>query len=134
MPIVTVYDTLGEDGVKHSLLQTRPKAVYCDHHLLPSLVNPLREAKDVRYIIYNGNGNPNQEKVNPEHIQKLESEFGYLRVLSIDQLRQLGQENPVDPVPPQPEDLCCIMYTSGSTGPPKGVPIKHKAVVAASKC
>ena len=40
----------------------------------------------------------------------------------------------VDPVPPAPEDLCCIMYTSGSTGPPKGVPLKHKAVLAASTC
>ena len=34
---------------------------------------------------------------------------------------------------PEPEDLCCIMYTSGSTGNPKGVILSHKNIVAASK-
>lgn len=128
MPIATAYDTLGEEGVKHSLVQTRAKVIYCDPHLLPTLINPLKEAKEIKYVVYNSD-----TEVKQEHISKLKELYDYLTILSFDEIRQLGQSNPVDPIVPQPEDLCCIMYTSGSTGPPKGVPVKHKAVVAASK-
>lgn len=128
MPIATAYDTLGEEGVKHSLIQTGAKAVYCDPQLLGSLVNPLKEATGVKYVIYNSVGEFKQSDVD-----KLKENSDYLTIVSFDELRQLGKDNPVDPVPPDPEDLCCIMYTSGSTGPPKGVPIKHKSVLAASK-
>ena len=127
MPIATAYDTLGEEGLKHSLVQTRAKAIYCDAQLLPTLINPLKAAKEIHYVVYNGD-----MEVKQEHIDKLKSTFDYLTVLSFEELRQLGEKNPVDAVPPEPEDLCCIMYTSGSTGPPKGVPMKHKAVIAAS--
>lgn len=125
MPIATAYDTLGEEGLKHSLVQTEAKAIYCDPHLLKTLINPLKEAKEIRYVIYN-----TEAEVKQEDIDKLKSAFDYLTILSFDELRQNGESNPVDPVPPQPEDLCCIMYTSGSTGTPKGVPIKHSAVLA----
>lgn len=126
MPIATAYDTLGEVGLKHSLVQTQAKAIYCDPQLLPTLVKPLQEAKDIKYVIYNSDG-----EVKQEHISKLKDAHNHLTVLSFEELRKLGEENPADPVPPEPEDLCCIMYTSGSTGTPKGVPLKHKAVVAA---
>ncbi|KAI4213549.1 MAG: hypothetical protein LQ351_003773 [Letrouitia transgressa] len=126
MPIATAYDTLGEEGVKHSLIQTEAKAVYCDPQLLGGLVNPLKEATGVKYVIYNSVG-----EVKQADVDKLKESLDYLTIISFDELRQLGKDNPVDPVPPDPEDLCCIMYTSGSTGPPKGVPIKHKAVLAA---
>ncbi|KAL8917415.1 MAG: hypothetical protein Q9208_007970 [Pyrenodesmia sp. 3 TL-2023] len=125
IPIVTAYDTLGEEGLKHSLVQTQSKAIYCDPQLLPTLINPLKAAKDVKHVIYNSEG-----EVNQENIDKLKSTFDYLTVRSFDELRQAGKDSPEDPVPPESEDLCCIMYTSGSTGPPKGVPIKHKAVLA----
>ena len=127
MPIATAYDTLGEEGVKHSLIQTQSKAIYCNPDLLKSLINPLQEAKDVKFVIYNSD-----DEVKQEDIENLKSTHGHLTVVSFDELRKMGENNPVDPVPPKPDDLCCIMYTSGSTGPPKGVPIKHKAVLAAS--
>ncbi|KAI0997501.1 Long-chain-fatty-acid--CoA ligase 1 [Podosphaera aphanis] len=126
MPIVTAYDTLGEDGLKHSLVATKAKAIFLDPHLLPTLMNPLKEATDIKFIIWNS-----QNEVNQENIDKLKEAYEYLTILSLEELRQLGESNPVAPVRPSPEDLCCIMYTSGSTGTPKGVPIKHKAVVAA---
>ncbi|KAI9729737.1 MAG: long-chain fatty acid-CoA ligase [Cirrosporium novae-zelandiae] len=126
MPIVTAYDTLGEDGLKHSLVQTSAKAIFCEPHLLPVLINPLKEAKEMKIIIYN-----TSEDVKQENIDKLKSTHEGLTIMSFEELRKLGEDNPVDPVPPSRDDLCCIMYTSGSTGPPKGVPLKHKAVLAA---
>jgi long-chain acyl-CoA synthetase len=128
MPIVTAYDTLGEEGLKHSLVATGAKAIFLDPHLLMTLINPLKEAKEIRYVIWNSD---NQAK--PENIEKLKKAHDRLTILSIEELRQMGKANPVDPVPPKPEDLCCIMYTSGSTGTPKGVPLKHSNVVAAGK-
>lgn len=126
MPIVTAYDTLGEEGLKHSLVATKAKAIFLDPHLLPSLINPLKEASEIKYVIWNS-----QNDVKQENIAALKKAHDHLTILSFEELRKLGEDNPVEMVPPAPEDLCCIMYTSGSTGPPKGVPLKHKAVVAA---
>ena len=128
MPIATAYDTLGEEGLKHSLVQTEAKAIYCDPHLLPTLIAPLKDAKEIKYVIYN-----NADDVKQENIDKLKAAHEHLTILSFEDLRKLGEDNLVDPVPPGREDLCCIMYTSGSTGTPKGVPLKHKNVLASSK-
>lgn len=113
--------------MKHSLIQTESSAIFLDPVLLRSLDNVLKDVKSIKYVIYNTDQEPNEED-----LKKIKSDFSYLNILSIEELRKLGVENPVDPVPPAPEDLCCIMYTSGSTGPPKGVPLTHKNVIAAS--
>ncbi|KAI4602932.1 long-chain fatty acid-CoA ligase [Pestalotiopsis sp. 9143b] len=126
MPIVTAYDTLGEDGLRHSMVATGAKAIFLDPHLLPTLGNVLKDATEVRYVIWNS-----QNQVKEEHISALKNNFPQVTVISFKDLEKLGKENPFDPVPPQPEDLCCIMYTSGSTGTPKGVPLKHRNVIAA---
>ena len=125
MPITTAYDSLGEEGLKHSLTQTQAKAIYSEPHLLPTVFNTLKAAKDIRFVIYNSSGEVEQENIN-----KIKSAYDHVTVLSFEELRQLGEDNPTESVPPQPDDLCCIMYTSGSTGPPKGVPLKHSAVLA----
>ena len=127
MAIVTAYDTLGEEGLKHSMKQTGAKAIFLDPHLLKTLVNPLKEATEIQYVIYNSAG-----EVKQEDITKLQESHPHLTIQSFEELRKLGEANMVDPVPPKPEDLCCVMYTSGSTGPPKGVMLKHSNVVAAS--
>ncbi|KAK9422667.1 hypothetical protein SUNI508_00530 [Seiridium unicorne] len=126
MPIVTAYDTLGEEGLRHSMVATGAKAIFLDPHLLPTLGNVLKAATEVRYVIWNS-----QNQVKDDHINALKSNFPHITAISFKDLEKLGKENPADPVPPAPEDLCCIMYTSGSTGTPKGVPLKHRNVIAA---
>jgi long-chain acyl-CoA synthetase len=126
--IVTAYDTLGEEGLKHSLVQTGSTAIFLDPSLLKSLINILRSVPSIKHIIYNSDN-----EVDQQLLDQLHSEFIHLNVLSLEDLRKQGEENNVEPVPPKPEDLCCIMYTSGSTGPPKGVSLTHANVIAASK-
>jgi len=126
LAIVTAYDTLGQEGLKHSMLQTNAKIMFTDPELLPKLVNPMKDAKDVQVVVYCTKNDPKQSD-----IDALTSAHPHLKVISFDELIRLGEESPAEPVPPKADDLACIMYTSGSTGTPKGVMIKHRNVVAA---
>lgn len=128
MPIVTAYDTLGEEGLKHSLLESKATAIFLDPALLTKLIKPLNESKDIKHVIYN-----DHFEVDQDDIKKLKDAHSHLTIHSFTELLEMGKNNKVDPVPPNPDDLCCIMYTSGSTGAPKGVLLKHRNVVAASK-
>ncbi|KAF1344183.1 hypothetical protein BDV97DRAFT_304664 [Delphinella strobiligena] len=128
MPIVTAYDTLGEEGLQHSLQQTHAKAIFLDPHLLTKLIKPLKEGEkiQIQHVIYNS-----KDKVKEDDIKKLKDAHPHLTITSFDDFVKKGEENAVEAVPPKPEDLFGIMYTSGSTGAPKGVLLQHKNVVAA---
>ncbi|KAE8397713.1 hypothetical protein BDV37DRAFT_289170 [Aspergillus pseudonomiae] len=107
LTIVTAYDSLGEDGLKHSLVQTSS------------------DVKSIKHIIWNSHLAPEQAD-----LKRLKTEYADIKLISFEDLRMLGEQNLVEPVPPSPEDLCCIVYTSGSNGLPKGVPLTHKNVIA----
>jgi long-chain acyl-CoA synthetase len=131
LAIVTAYDTLGEEGLRHSLLAAKAKAIFLEPHLLKTLINTLKDAKSIEYIIHSTDS---EHEIRQEDLEVLKTSHEHLTVISFEELRQLGEDNPVPATPPKPEDLACIMYTSGSGGTPKGVELKHSNVVAAGKC
>lgn len=53
-----------------------------------------------------------------------------VKMITFDALMDLGKANPAESTPPAPEDVCCIMYTSGTSGTPKGVVLHHRAIVS----
>ncbi|KAI1132893.1 acetyl-CoA synthetase-like protein [Nemania abortiva] len=125
--IATAYDTLGADAVEYSLTQTEAKAMYTDPHLLKTASRALKNAKDVKYLVYNDS---THMPISDDELAKFKASHSHLTILSYSELVALGAENPTPPVPPKPTDLCCIMYTSGSSGTPKGVSISHEGLLA----
>ncbi|KAI3393036.1 hypothetical protein diail_4812 [Diaporthe ilicicola] len=127
--IVTAYDTLGQSGVEHTLVQSKPKVMFTDPHLLKTASGALAKAESVKVIVYN-----DQSIAQPtpqSEIDAFKSSHPGLTVLSASELDTLGEANPYQPLPPTPQDTYCIMYTSGSTGPPKGVSVTHEGFIAA---
>lgn len=127
IPIVTAYDSLGPEGLKHSLKQTGSKAIFLDPNLLGTLASVIEDVPGIEFVIYNTH--PEVKSLSAD-IEKLKSKRSSLLVQSFEEVRKAGASKPVEPVPPTADDLACIMYTSGSTGPPKGVILKQRQVIA----
>ncbi|CAK7213136.1 long-chain fatty acid-CoA ligase [Sporothrix curviconia] len=133
LTIVTAYDSLGESGVQHSLTQSGAVAMFVDPHLLRTASKPLDAAGDtVRYVIYN---NLTHQPISDAELKQFCDKHPKTRVLSFDELQELGTNDEGQPMlgpdEPKPDETFCIMYTSGSTGLPKGVPVSHAGFIAA---
>lgn len=126
MTIVTAYDTLGPEGLQHSISESEASVCFINSEQLRTLNKILSGCPTIKSIIYRG-------KADEDQINQLRHHSQINHVISYEELVQLGQDNPVDVIKPESHELCCIMYTSGSTGNPKGVMLTHGNVVAASK-
>ncbi|KAF6763723.1 acyl-CoA synthetase [Ephemerocybe angulata] len=131
--IATSYETLGQEGLAHSLNEPDCRAVFTNADLLPTLLKVLPDTPAIQYVFYDGA--PDFQLL--DKISALEREGGgKIQHFHVDALRQLGREHKevTDEVlaerRPTPETNACIMYTSGSTGKPKGVQLTHRNLIA----
>ncbi|KAJ3070183.1 long-chain fatty acid-CoA ligase [Podochytrium sp. JEL0797] len=121
--ITTAYATLGEEGLLYSLQECEVTTLFTNAELLPMILKVANKVATLKNVMYNGTADA-------AVLEKIAKDLKAVRVISLVELEKIGNQRIYAPVPPKKEDLALIMYTSGSTGPPKGVMITHANVIA----
>uniref|UniRef100_A0A452INI5 Long-chain-fatty-acid--CoA ligase n=1 Tax=Gopherus agassizii TaxID=38772 RepID=A0A452INI5_9SAUR len=124
MVVVPLYDTLGHGAIRYIINTADISTVICDK---PEKARILldhmekRETPGLKSIIL----------MDPfEKDLKERGKRCGVHVQSMQEVEASGRESWHVPVPPQPEDLSIVCFTSGTTGNPKGAMLTHRNVVA----
>ncbi|TSO88097.1 Long-chain-fatty-acid--CoA ligase 1 [Bagarius yarrelli] len=124
MAVVPLYETLGLEAMVHILNLAEISLVVCDKQekaesLLSNKENGLTPTLSCLVLF------------NPVSATLVERgrKCG-VEILQLEQLMDLGRENLQAPVPPRPQDLAVVCFTSGTTGKPKGAMITHGNITA----
>ncbi|KAG1704307.1 hypothetical protein DVH05_006315 [Phytophthora capsici] len=122
--VVALYDTLGPDSTQFILKQTEIATIVCTAAELPKLTQVCPQCPNLKNVIISG-GCTGDAQFEAE----CDARAAGLNVLHLEVVETEGQKHPMAPELPTGDDLATIMYTSGTTGDPKGAMITHSAIL-----
>ncbi|KAI5236396.1 acetyl-CoA synthetase-like protein [Aureobasidium subglaciale] len=131
---VSLYETLGPETTEYIINHSQLAAVAASLNHIPTLLKIAPRCPTLKIIVSldplsSGTELPGNSKA--DILNALASEVG-IQVIYIRDVEALGAASPRPYNVPQPEDIVTINYTSGTTGPPKGVVLTQANAVAAA--
>uniref|UniRef100_A0A2P2MPE9 Long chain acyl-CoA synthetase 1 protein n=2 Tax=Rhizophora mucronata TaxID=61149 RepID=A0A2P2MPE9_RHIMU len=117
---VPLYDTLGPGAVNFIIDHAEIDHVFGQDKKAKELLNPacLSSQRLKSIVCFTSLTKEEKDKA---------ANMG-IKSYSWEEFLCLGKENPSEILPPKPFDICTIMYTSGTSGDPKGVVLTHETV------
>ncbi|KAJ2021301.1 medium-chain fatty acid-CoA ligase faa2, partial [Coemansia sp. S85] len=137
---VALYDTLSSDCVEHIVNHAQIPVVVCSVDKVATLLALKCTMPSLRVIIsmdsLQGKARGSvHSTMSSTAIRALYKHAEGLGVVLLDMAAvvEMGRANISVPKPPNASDICTICYTSGTTGPQKGVVSTHGNYVSAAK-
>uniref|UniRef100_A0A4W5P802 long-chain-fatty-acid--CoA ligase n=1 Tax=Hucho hucho TaxID=62062 RepID=A0A4W5P802_9TELE len=122
-PLVTLYSTLGGPAITHGLNETEVSHIITSRELLETRLKfILLEVPRLQHIIV-VDDTPTKWPGYPRGIS-------VHNMATVQELGTMPENVSRGRKQPMPSDIAVIMYTSGSTGVPKGVMISHSNIIA----
>nr|AAI55226.1 Acsl1 protein [Danio rerio] len=120
---VPLYDTLGTEAISYVIDKASITTIICDiadkARLILDCVSGRKHSVTTIVIM---------ESFDSELTAQAQN-CG-IDIISLKELEAIGKANHKTPIPPKPEDLALICFTSGTTGNPKGAMLTHGNVVS----
>ncbi|XP_057519161.1 long chain acyl-CoA synthetase 1-like isoform X1 [Amaranthus tricolor] len=117
---VPLYDTLGSNAINYIIDHAEIDYVFVHPDKVEALLDSdCSSTQRLKAVVC-------FTSFSEEH--KLKASNAGINAYSWIQLGDMGKENPTELVPPQPINICTVMYTSGTSGDPKGVVLTHENI------